>query len=112
VHEALELRFAGLPGAAAAALRTAAVIASGSPRTWSPWCPAPLAPSGTVVYTVAEALAAAVRAQVVSRDGTGTFRFAHDRSARTARPARRLRPNGPGSHLAGSGQALRGPAGQ
>ena len=40
VHEAMELRFAGLPGAAAAALRTAAVIGQRFSATWSPWCPA------------------------------------------------------------------------
>ena len=34
--------------------------------------------SGPPSGTVAEALAAAVRARVVSRDGTGTYRFAHD----------------------------------
>src|SRR6185503_20786219 len=35
-------------------------------------------PSGPPSGTMAEALAAAVRARVVSRDGTGTYRFAHD----------------------------------
>jgi AAA ATPase domain len=70
-HEAMELRFAGLPGAAAA-LRTAAVIGQRFSADLVALVSGP--PSGTV----AEALAAAVRARVVSRDGTGTYRFAHD----------------------------------
>ena len=76
VHEAMELRFAGLPGAAAAALRTAAVIG----QRFSADLVALVSgsPSGPPSGTVAEALAAAVRARVVSRDGTGTYRFAHD----------------------------------
>jgi hypothetical protein len=72
VHEAMELRFAGLPGAAAAALRTAAVIG----QRFSADLVAQV--SGQPPGTVAEALAAAVRARVVSRDGAGTYRFAHD----------------------------------
>jgi len=72
VHEALELRFAGLPGAAAAALRTAAVIG----QRFSADLVALV--SGQPPDAEAEALAAAVRARVVSRDGTGTYRFAHD----------------------------------
>ena len=46
--------------------------ASGSPRTWPPWS------SGQPSGAVTEALAAAVRARVVSRDGTDAYRFAHD----------------------------------
>jgi hypothetical protein len=72
VHEAMELRFAGLPGATAAALRTAAVIG----QRFSADLVALV--SGQPLAAVAEALAAAVRARVVSRDGTGTYRFAHD----------------------------------
>jgi tetratricopeptide (TPR) repeat protein len=71
-REAMELRFAGLPGAAAAALRPAAVIGQRFSADLVALVSGP--PSGTV----AEALAAAVRARVVSRDGTGTYRFAHD----------------------------------
>jgi hypothetical protein len=76
VHEAMELRFAGLPGAAAAALRTAAVIGQRFSADLVALVSGP--PSGPPSGTVAEALAAAVRARVVSRDGTGTYRFAHD----------------------------------
>jgi energy-coupling factor transporter ATP-binding protein EcfA2 len=76
VHEAMELRFAGLPGAAAAALRTAAVIGQRFSADLVALVSGP--PSGPPSSTVAEALAAAVRARVVSRDGTGTYRFAHD----------------------------------
>ncbi|HEX3190505.1 MAG TPA: AAA family ATPase [Streptosporangiaceae bacterium] len=72
VHEAMELRFAGLPGAAAAALRTAAVIG----QRFSAGLVALV--SGPPPAAVAEALGAAVRARVVSQDGTGTYRFAHD----------------------------------
>jgi len=72
VGEALELRFATLPGAAAAALRTAAVIG----QRFSADLAALV--SGQPSGTVAEALAAAVRARVVSRDGTDAYRFAHD----------------------------------
>jgi len=72
VHEALALRFAALPGATAAALRPAAVI--------GPRFSADLAAqaSGQSPEAVTEALAAAVRARVVSRDGTDSYRFAHD----------------------------------
>jgi hypothetical protein len=76
VHEALELRFAGLPGAAAAALRTAAVIGQRFSADLVALVSGP--PSGPPSGTVAEALAAAVRGRVVSRDGAGTYRFAHD----------------------------------
>ena len=76
VHEAMELRFAGLPGAAAAALRTASVIGQRFSADLIALVSGP--PSGPPSSTVAEALAAAVRARVVSRDGTGTYRFAHD----------------------------------
>jgi len=72
VREALELRFAALPGAAAAALRTAAVIG----QRFSADLAALV--SGLPSGAVAEALAAAVRARVVSRDGTDAYRFAHD----------------------------------
>ncbi|HXJ28258.1 MAG TPA: hypothetical protein VNH17_21250, partial [Streptosporangiaceae bacterium] len=72
VHEAMELRFAGLPGAAAAALRTAAVIGQRFSADL-----AALA-SGQPSGAVTEALAAGVRARVVSRDGTDAYRFAHD----------------------------------
>jgi hypothetical protein len=72
VHEAMELRFAALPGAAAAALRTAAVIG----QRFSADLVALV--SGQPSGAVAEALAVAVRARVVSRDGAGTYRFAHD----------------------------------
>ena len=72
VHEALELRFAALPGAAAAALRTAAVIG----QRFSADLVALV--SGQPSGAVAEALAAAVRARVVSRDGIDAYRFAHD----------------------------------
>src|SRR6185437_6390067 len=80
VHEAMELRFAGLPGAAAAALRTAAVIGQRFSADLVALVSGPPSgsPSGPPSGTVAEALAAAVRARVVSRDGTGTYRFAHD----------------------------------
>ncbi|HMH37589.1 MAG TPA: hypothetical protein VK584_11695, partial [Streptosporangiaceae bacterium] len=74
VHEALELRFAGLPGAAAAALRTAAVIG----QRFSADLVALVSGQPPDAEAEAEALAAAVRARVVSRDGTGTYRFAHD----------------------------------
>ena len=76
VHEAMELRFAGLPGAAAAALRSAAVIGQRFSADLVALVSGP--PSGPPSGTVAEALAAAVRARVVSQDGTGTYRFAHD----------------------------------
>jgi len=76
VHEAMELRFAGLPGAAAAALLTAAVIGQRFSADLVSLVSGP--PSGPPSGIVAEALAAAVRARVVSRDGTGTYRFAHD----------------------------------
>jgi hypothetical protein len=72
VREALELRFAALPGAAAAALRTAAVIG----QRFSADLAALV--SGQPSGAVAEALAAGVRARVVSRDGTDAYRFAHD----------------------------------
>ena len=72
VREALELRFAALPGAAAAALRTAAVIG----QRFSADLAALV--SGQPSGAVAEALAAAVRARVVSRDGTDAYRFTHD----------------------------------
>ena len=73
VHEAMELRFAALPGAAAAALRTAAVIGQRFSADLVALVSGAAGPGA-----VAEALAAAVRARVVSRDGTGTYRFAHD----------------------------------
>ena len=72
VHEAMELRFAALPGAAAAALRTAAVIG----QRFSADLVALV--SGQPPGAAAEALAAAVRARVVSRDGIAAYRFAHD----------------------------------
>jgi tetratricopeptide (TPR) repeat protein len=72
VREALELRFAALPGAAAAALRTAAVIG----QRFSADLAALV--SGQPSGAVADALAAAVRARVVSRDGADAYRFAHD----------------------------------
>ena len=72
VREALELRFAALPDAAAAALRTAAVIG----QRFSADLAARV--SGQPSGAVAEALAAAVRARVVSRDGTDAYRFVHD----------------------------------
>jgi AAA ATPase domain len=72
VREALELRFAALPGAAAAALRTAAVIG----QRFSADLAALV--SGQPSGAVAEAFVAAVRARVVSRDGTDAYRFAHD----------------------------------
>jgi len=72
VHEALELRFAALPAVAAATLRTAAVI--GQQFSADLVARAVGQPPGAV----AEALAAAVRARVVSGDGTGSYRFAHD----------------------------------
>jgi hypothetical protein len=72
VHEAMELRFAGLPGATAAALRTAAVIGQRFAADLVALV------SGQPPGAEAEALAAAARARVVSRDETGTYRFAHD----------------------------------
>ena len=72
VHQALELRFAALPAAAATTLRTAAVIG----QRFSADLAARAA--GQAPGAVAEALAAAVRARVVSRDGTDSYRFAHD----------------------------------
>jgi len=72
VHEALDLRFAALPGAAAAALRTAAVIG----QRFSADLAARV--SGQPPGAVTEALDAAVRARVVSRDGQDAYRFAHD----------------------------------
>lgn len=72
VHEALALRFAALPGAAAAALRTAAVI--GQRFTADLVAQA----AGERPGAVTEALSAAVRARVVIRDAPGAYRFAHD----------------------------------
>ena len=72
VHEAMELRFAALPGAVATALRTAAVIG----QRFSADLVALV--SGQPSGAAAEALAAAIRARVVSRDGTAAYRFAHD----------------------------------
>jgi hypothetical protein len=72
VHKALELRFAAMPGATAAALRTAAVIGQRFSADLTALA------SGQPSGAVAGALAAAVRARVVSRDGTGSYRFAHD----------------------------------
>ena len=72
VYEALALRFAALPGAAAAALSTAAVI--GQRFTADLVARA----SGERPGAVTEALAGAVRARVVSQDAPDTYRFAHD----------------------------------
>jgi len=72
VHEALALRFAALPGAAAAALRTAAVI--GQRFTADLVALA----AGERPDAVTGALSAAVRARVVSRDPPDAYRFAHD----------------------------------
>ena len=72
VHEALALRFAALPGAAAAALRTAAVI--GQRFTADLVAQA----AGERPGAVTEALSAAVRARVVGRDAPDAYRFAHD----------------------------------
>jgi hypothetical protein len=72
VHEALELRFAALPDASAAVLRTAAVVG----QRFS----ADLVAAGTGERpeVVTESLAAAIRARVVSRDAPDGYRFAHD----------------------------------
>ena len=72
VHEALALRYAALPAASAAALRTAAVI---GPRFTADLL---AQAAGERPGAVTEALAAAVRARVVSQDGTDSYRFAHD----------------------------------
>jgi hypothetical protein len=72
VHEALELRFEVLPGATAAALRTAAVI--GQRFTADLVAQA----SGQRPEAVTEALSAAVRTRVLSRDPPDAYRFAHD----------------------------------
>ena len=72
VHEALELRFEALPGATAAALRTAAVI--GQRFTADLVAQA----SGQRPEAVTEALSAAVRTRVLSRDPPDAYRFAHD----------------------------------
>src|SRR5262249_61818216 len=66
------LRFAALPGAAAAALGTAAVI--GQRFTADLVAEA----AGERPGAVTEALSAAVRARVVSRDAPGAYRFAAD----------------------------------
>jgi tetratricopeptide (TPR) repeat protein len=72
VQEALELRFAALPAAVAATLRAAAVT---GPR-FSAEIAARVA--GEQPEAVTEALAAAVRARVLSRDAPGGYRFTHD----------------------------------
>ncbi len=72
VHEALALRFAALPGATAAALRTAAVI--GQRFTADLVARAVGERPGAVTDT----LSAAVRARVVSPDPPGAYCFAHD----------------------------------
>ena len=72
VHEALELRFAALPGTAAAVLRTAAVIG----QRFRADLIAQVA--GQPPEAVTEALAAAVRARVLCRDAPDAYRFAHD----------------------------------
>jgi tetratricopeptide (TPR) repeat protein len=72
VHEALELRFEALPGSTAAALRTAAVIG----QRFTADLVARV--SGQRPEAVTEALSAAVRARVVSRDTPDAYRFAHD----------------------------------
>jgi tetratricopeptide (TPR) repeat protein len=72
VQEALELRFAALPAAVAATLRAAAVT---GPR-FSAEIVARVA--GEQPEAVTEALAAAVRARVLSRDAPGGYRFTHD----------------------------------
>ena len=72
VHEALALRFAALPGAAVAALRTAAVIG----QRFTPDLVAQAA--GERPGAVTEAFSAAVKARVVSRDAPDAYRFAHD----------------------------------
>jgi hypothetical protein len=72
VHEALELRFAALPADAAATMRTAAVIGQRFSADLVTRA------AGQPYGAVAEALAAAVRARLVSGDGTGSYRFVHD----------------------------------
>jgi hypothetical protein len=72
VQEALELRFAGLPAAVAATLRAAAVV---GPR-FSAGLVAQV--TGQRPEAVTEALAAAVRARVLSHDAPGEYRFTHD----------------------------------
>jgi AAA ATPase domain len=72
VQEALALRFAALPAASVAALRTAAVI---GPRFTADLV---ALAAGWPAGEVTEALAAAIRARVVSQDGTDSYRFAHD----------------------------------
>src|SRR5690242_761201 len=72
VHEALELRFEALPGATAAALRTAAAI--GQRFTADLVARA----SGQRPEAVTKALSAAVRTRVLSRDPPDAYRFAHD----------------------------------
>jgi tetratricopeptide (TPR) repeat protein len=72
VHEALELRLAALPAAAAAALRAAAVA---GPR-FSAELVARVA--GERPEALTDALAAAVRARVLSHDAPGRYRFIHD----------------------------------
>jgi predicted ATPase len=68
VHEALALRFAGLPAATAAALRPAAVI---GPRFTADLV---ALAAGRPPGEVTETLAAAARARVVSQDGTDSYR--------------------------------------
>jgi hypothetical protein len=72
VHQALDLRFAALPGAAAATLGTASVI---GPRFTADLL---AQVSGQPPGAVTETLAAAVRVRVVSADGTDAYRFVHD----------------------------------
>jgi hypothetical protein len=72
VHEALALRFAALPGAAVAALRTAAVI--GQRFTAELVAQA----AGERPEAATEALSAAVKARVISLDAPSAYRFAHD----------------------------------
>ena len=72
VQEALGRRFAGLPAACATALRIAAVVGQQFPADLV--AVAAGEPPGAVTGSLTEAL----RARVVSRDGSGTYRFAHD----------------------------------
>jgi AAA ATPase domain len=72
VYEALELRFAALPAAVAATLRAAAVT---GPR-FSAELVAQVA--GDRPEAVAEALATAARARVLSHDAPDEYRFTHD----------------------------------
>jgi hypothetical protein len=72
VHGALELRFAALPAAVTAALRAAAVT---GPRFTAEFV---ARMAGERPEAVTEALAAAVRARVLSHDPPGAYRFTHE----------------------------------